>query len=298
MTARAARPVGRRDRPVAGQEDVDRRVDRVAAAARPSARARASTTSASPPVLAHGSHSAAMKATRIGMAGHRYRARRCTRAIGRSPRSLNRFTCRSRPGMMRRAWTPSASPPSRPPASRCRRGSKACGASPTTCTGRGTRGTRGLCEPDRPAAWARYRNPIPVISGPTDWSRLLDDPELHGRVPRRPRRLRPVHGQRRRPLVPAPLRPRRSTARSPTSAPSTASTSRSGIYSGGLGVLAGDHMKSASDMALPSSASGCSTARATSARRSTPTATRSTTTPTTTSAACRSAGSRTRRATR
>ena len=55
-----------------------------------------------------------------------------------------------------------------------------------------------------------------------------------------------------------------------------------GIYSGGLGVLAGDHMKSASDMALPASASACSTARATSARRSTPTATRSTTTPTTT----------------
>ena len=42
-----------------------------------------------------------------------------------------------------------------------------------------------------------------------------------------------------------------SRARSPTSAPSTASTRASGIYSGGLGVLAGDHMKTASDMALP-----------------------------------------------
>ena len=26
-----------------------------------------------------------------------------------------------------------------------------------------------------PDGWARYRNPIPVISGPTEWSRLLGD---------------------------------------------------------------------------------------------------------------------------
>ena len=43
----------------------------------------------------------------------------------------------------------------------------------------------------------------------------------------------------------------RCRGRSRISAPNTASTNRSGIYSGGLGVLAGDHMKTASDMALP-----------------------------------------------
>ena len=53
-------------------------------------------------------------------------------------------------------------------------------------------------------------------------------PALPGRVPRRPDRLRQLHGQRRRPLVPAPLRRRRWRARSPTSAPNTASTNRSG----------------------------------------------------------------------
>ena len=46
------------------------------------------------------------------------------------------------------------------------------------------------------------------------------------------------------------------------------------IYSGGLGILAGDHCKTASDMRLNSSRWGCSTARAISPRRSTPTATR------------------------
>src|SRR5699024_12718178 len=39
-------------------------------------------------------------------------------------------------------------------------------------------------------------------------------------------------------------------------------------YSGGLGILAGDHLKSASDLAPRSSGSGCSTVPATSASRS------------------------------
>ena len=42
-----------------------------------------------------------------------------------------------------------------------------------------------------------------------------------------------------------------SRARSPTSARSTAIYESLGIYSGGLGVLAGDHTKTTSDMALP-----------------------------------------------
>ena len=44
------------------------------------------------------------------------------------------------------------------------------------------------------------------------------------------------------------------------------------IYSGGLGVLAGDHLKSASDLGIPLIGVGLCTTRATSARRSTPTA--------------------------
>jgi Protein of unknown function (DUF3417). len=35
--------------------------------------------------------------------------------------------------------------------------------------------TRGLWSLIDRTAWTRYRNPIPVISGPTEWSRLLDD---------------------------------------------------------------------------------------------------------------------------
>jgi starch phosphorylase len=38
------------------------------------------------------------------------------------------------------------------------------------------------------------------------------------------------------------------------------------IYSGGLGILAGDHCKAASDMGCPSWGSACFTARATSTR--------------------------------
>ena len=54
-------------------------------------------------------------------------------------------------------------------------------------------------------------------------------------------------------------------------------------YSGGLGVLAGDHLKAASDLGRArSSASACSTATATSARRSTPTAGSRSATPTST----------------
>jgi starch phosphorylase len=60
------------------------------------------------------------------------------------------------------------------------------------------------------------------------------------------------------------------------------------IYSGGLGILAGDHCKGASDCACPSSPSACSTARAISTRPSTATATRPRITATTISTTCRS----------
>src|SRR6476469_3588712 len=35
--------------------------------------------------------------------------------------------------------------------------------------------TRNLWSLIDRTTWNRYRNPIPVISGPTEWSRLLDD---------------------------------------------------------------------------------------------------------------------------
>ena len=35
--------------------------------------------------------------------------------------------------------------------------------------------TRNLWSLIDRTAWNRYRNPIPVISGPTEWSRVLDD---------------------------------------------------------------------------------------------------------------------------
>ena len=35
--------------------------------------------------------------------------------------------------------------------------------------------TRNLWSLVDRTAWTRYRNPVPVISGPTEWSRLLDD---------------------------------------------------------------------------------------------------------------------------
>ncbi len=111
--------------------------------------------------------------------------------------------------------------------------------------------TRNLWSLVDRTAWTRYRNPIPVISGPDGVVPPPRRREVPGRVPRRPGRVRPLHGRRLGPLVPPASTATSSTARSPTSAPNTGSTNRSGIYSGGLGVLAGDHMKSASDMALP-----------------------------------------------
>jgi hypothetical protein len=60
-----------------------------------------------------------------------------------------------------------------------------------------------------------------------------------------------------------------------------------GIYSGGLGALAGDHCKSASDLGLPLVGVGLLYQSGTSARPSMPTAISSTSIPTTTSRGCR-----------
>ena len=99
-------------------------------------------------------------------------------------------------------------------------------------------------------AWSRYKNPIRVISGRIDWISLLDDPDFmaeyhdvlagfdayvaNGRD----------HWFHR-------------THASDLEGPIAYFCAEYGlheslsIYSGGLGVLAGDHLKTASDMALP-----------------------------------------------
>src|SRR4026208_1912960 len=99
-------------------------------------------------------------------------------------------------------------------------------------------------------AWNRYRNPIPVISGPTDWSRLLEDEkflaEYHDVLADFDRYMEDGSGhwfQRKYgDKLDGPIA---------YFCAEYGIHESLGIYSGGLGVLAGDHMKSASDMALP-----------------------------------------------
>src|SRR6187397_2346269 len=110
--------------------------------------------------------------------------------------------------------------------------------------------TRGLFSAIDRTAWARYRNPIPVISGPTDWSRLLDDPrflaEYHDVLADFDSYMANGAGHWFQRHYGDAL-----------AGPITYFCAEYGlheslgIYSGGLGVLAGDHMKTASDMALP-----------------------------------------------
>ena len=110
--------------------------------------------------------------------------------------------------------------------------------------------TRGLWSLIDRTAWTRYRNPIPVISGSTDWSRLLDDAkflaEYHDTLAEFDRYM--ANGadhwfqQRYGDALDGPIA---------YFCAEYGFHESLGIYSGGLGVLAGDHMKSASDMALP-----------------------------------------------
>ena len=110
--------------------------------------------------------------------------------------------------------------------------------------------TRNLWSLIDRTAWTRYRNPIPVISGPTEWSRLLDDEkflaEYHDVLAEFDRYMADGSGhwfQRRHgDKLDGPIA---------YFCAEYGIHESLGIYSGGLGVLAGDHMKSASDMALP-----------------------------------------------
>ncbi|MEX1171404.1 MAG: alpha-glucan family phosphorylase, partial [Chloroflexota bacterium] len=110
--------------------------------------------------------------------------------------------------------------------------------------------TRNLWSLIDRAAWNRYRNPIPVISGPTEWSRVLDDEkflaEYHDTLAAfdaymangSDQWFQRTHGDD----LSGPIA---------YFCAEYGIHESLGIYSGGLGVLAGDHMKSASDMALP-----------------------------------------------
>jgi len=110
--------------------------------------------------------------------------------------------------------------------------------------------TRGLWSLIDRTSWTRYRNPVPVISGAVDWSRLLDDAkflaEYHDVLAEFDRYMAngTDHWFQRRygQALDGPIA---------YFCAEYGLHESLGIYSGGLGVLAGDHMKTASDMALP-----------------------------------------------
>ena len=110
--------------------------------------------------------------------------------------------------------------------------------------------TRNLWSLIDRTAWNRYRNPIPVISGPTDWTRILDDEkflaEYHDTLAAFDEYMAngSDHWFARRygDQLAGPIA---------YFCAEYGIHESLGVYSGGLGVLAGDHMKSASDMALP-----------------------------------------------
>src|SRR4051812_45324070 len=110
--------------------------------------------------------------------------------------------------------------------------------------------TRGLFDRIDSMGWARYRSPIPVISGAVEWPSLLDDAkflaEYHDVLAEFDAYMangsdhwfqRKYADRLKGPIA--------------YFCAEYGFHESLGIYSGGLGVLAGDHMKSASDMALP-----------------------------------------------
>ena len=109
---------------------------------------------------------------------------------------------------------------------------------------------RGLYARIDSGAWARSHSPIPVLAGMVDWARLLDDPDFMSEAHR-------VIGDFDRYLANGAdhwFHRRHAEALTGPIAYFCAEYGLHeslGIYSGGLGVLAGDHMKTASDMALP-----------------------------------------------
>ncbi len=100
------------------------------------------------------------------------------------------------------------------------------------------------------AAWARYRNPIPLLEGTIRWAELIGDPAFLAEY-------QSVIADLDRYMTNGAdhwFHRQHATALHGPIAYFCAEYGfheSLGIYSGGLGVLAGDHVKSASDMALP-----------------------------------------------
>jgi starch phosphorylase len=100
------------------------------------------------------------------------------------------------------------------------------------------------------SAWARSHSPIPILTGMVDWPALLDNPDFMSEAHR-------VIGDFDRYLANGAdhwfHRRHARKLKGPIAyfCAEYGLHETLGIYSGGLGVLAGDHMKSASDMALP-----------------------------------------------
>ena len=109
---------------------------------------------------------------------------------------------------------------------------------------------RGMFSRLDAGAWARYRNPIQVLQGPVAWSELLDNSRFLAEYEDILAEFDTYmangadHWFQRRygTVLDGPIA---------YFCAEFGLHESLGIYSGGLGVLAGDHMKTASDMALP-----------------------------------------------
>ena len=110
--------------------------------------------------------------------------------------------------------------------------------------------TRALWSRIDRTAWARYRNPIPVLSRAVDWDQLLADERFMADyadvIAEFDRYMENGSDQWFQ-------RKHAARLKGPIAyfCAEYGLHESLGIYSGGLGVLAGDHMKSASDMAIP-----------------------------------------------
>ncbi len=99
-------------------------------------------------------------------------------------------------------------------------------------------------------SWSRYRNPVEVLSQPIAWSELLDDPAFMAEYTQ-------VLNEFDRYMAGGSEHWFNREYGAALSGPIAYFCAEYGfheslgIYSGGLGVLAGDHIKSASDMAMP-----------------------------------------------
>ena len=111
-------------------------------------------------------------------------------------------------------------------------------------------GARALFSRLDGAAWARYRNPIPLLEGPVGWAEALENPDLLAEYQSI---LREFDSYLANGSDHWFHRQYASALDGPIAyfCAEYGFHESLGIYSGGLGVLAGDHMKSASDMALP-----------------------------------------------